>query len=61
MLTYLAALNTSCRELFLVASGAVYLLFPGYEALGTDGCLAHNAAETFLVPLSGLVLHLFRS
>lgn len=61
MFTYLAALNAACRELLLVASGAVDLLFPGYEALGTDGRLAHDAAETFLVPLPGLVLHLFRS
>lgn len=57
----LVTLNAAGRELFLVASGAVNFLFPGYKALGADGRLAHNAAETFLVPLSGLVLHLFRS
>lgn len=61
MTSYLVTLNTTGRELFLVASGAVNFLIPGYKALGADGRLAHNAAETFLVPLSGLVLHLFRS
>jgi len=58
---YLSTLDTASRELFLVASGAVDFLFSGYKALGADWRAAHYAAETFLVPLSGLVLHLFRS
>lgn len=58
---YLVTLDASSRELFLVASGAINFLISGYEALGADGRVTHDAAETFLVPLSGLVLHLFRS
>jgi hypothetical protein len=58
---YLVTLNASSRKLFLVASGAVNFLVPGYKALGADGRLAYNAAKTFLMPLSGLVLHLFCS
>jgi len=60
-LGYLSTLDASSRELFLVASGAINFLISGYEALGADGRVTHDAAETFLVPLSGLVLHLFRS
>jgi len=55
----LAALNAPDSEFVLVASGAVYFLLAGYEALGADGRLADDAAEAFLVPLAGLVLHLF--
>lgn len=58
---YLVTFNATSRELFLVTSSAVDILFPGYEAFGTYGRLAHNAAETFLVPLSGLVFHFLRS
>lgn len=54
----LGALNTAGGELLFVAASAVDLLFPGDETLSPDGSLAHHAAETFLVPLAGLVFHL---
>lgn len=54
----LATLDTTCSKLLLIASSAVYLQVPGDEALGTNGSLAHTTAETLLVPLSSLVLHL---
>lgn len=54
----LVALDASCSELVLVAGGAVDLLVPRDEAFGSDGRLAHAAAEAFLVPLPGLVFHL---
>lgn len=60
-LLYLVALDASGSELILVAAGAVDLLLAGYEALGADRVLAHDAAETLLVPLSRLVLHLLRA
>lgn len=58
---YLVTFDTASRELFLVASGAVHFLIPGYKTLCADGRFAYNTAETFLVPLSGLVFHFFRS
>jgi len=57
--SYLATLDAPSGELLLIAASAVDLLFPGNEALGTNGSLTHAAAETLLVPLAGLVLHLF--
>lgn len=58
---YLVTLHATRGELLLVASGAVNFLFPGNKAFGANGRLTHYAAETLLVPLSGLVFHLFRS
>lgn len=57
----LLALDATGCVLLFVASGAVDLLFTGDEGLGTDGGLADTAAEALLVPLSGLVFHLFGS
>lgn len=54
----LVAFNAAGGELVLVAAGAVDLLLPGDEALRADWVLAHDAAETLLVPLPGLVFHL---
>lgn len=54
----LVALDAAGSELILVASRAVDLLLAGDKAPGADGVLAHHAAETLLVPLPGLVLHL---
>lgn len=55
---YLVALDTPRGKLILVASSAVDLLLARDEALRSDRILADHAAETLLVPLSGLVLHL---
>lgn len=57
----LLALDATGCVLLFVASGAVDLLFTGDEGFGTDGGLADTAAEALLVPLSGLVFHLFGS
>lgn len=57
----LLALDATGCVLFLVASGAVDLLLTGDEGFGTDGGFADAAAEALLVPLSGLVFHLFGS
>lgn len=59
--TNLVAFNAACGELVLITASAVDLLLPGDEGLGADRVLAHYAAETLLVPLPGLVLHLFRT
>lgn len=58
---YLLALDATGCVLFFVASGAVDLLLTGDEGFGTDGGFADAAAEALLVPLSGLVFHLFGS
>lgn len=58
---YLLALDATGCVLFLVASGAVDLLLTGDKGFGTDGGFADTAAEALLVPLSGLVFHLFGS
>lgn len=55
---YLVAFNASGGELVLVARSAIDLLLARNEALRTDRVLADHAAETLLVPLPGLVLHL---
>lgn len=60
-MSYLVALNAASGELVLIAASAVDLLFTRDEAPGADGVLAHHAAETLLVPLPGLVLHLLGS
>lgn len=57
----LLALDATGCVLFFVASGAVDLLLTGDEGFGTDGGFADAAAEALLVPLSGLVFHLFGS
>lgn len=57
----LLALDATGCVLFLVASGAVDLLLTGDKGFGTDGGFADTAAEALLVPLSGLVFHLFGS
>lgn len=54
----LVTLDASGGKLVLVASGTVDFLLARDEALRSDRVLADNAAEAFLVPLSGLVLHL---
>jgi len=54
----LVALDAAGGELLLVAASAVDLLLARDEGLGADGCPADTAAETLLVPLPGLVLHL---
>ena len=59
--TYLAALDAAGGKLLLVAGGTVNLLLARDERLGAYGRLAHAAAETFLVPLPRLVLHLLRA
>lgn len=56
---YLVAFDASSSELIFVATGAVNFLFAGNEALSADGVLADAAAETLLMPLPGLVFHLF--
>lgn len=56
--THLVALNTPGGELVLVTCGAVNLLLARDEALRADRILADHAAETLLVPLSGLIFHL---
>lgn len=58
---HLVAFNTSSSELVLVTLGAIDLLFPRDEALGTDRDLAHATTETFLVPLPCLILHFLRT
>lgn len=57
----LLALDATGCVLFLVATGAVDFLLTGDERFGTDSGLADTAAEALLVPLSGLVFHLFGS
>lgn len=57
----LLALDATGCVLFFVASGAVDLLLTGDKGFGTDGGFADAAAEALLVPLSGLVFHLFGS
>lgn len=57
----LIAFHTSSSKLFFVATCAVNLLLPGYEALGADRGLADAATETLLMPLPSLVLHLLRT
>lgn len=53
----LIALNTPGGEFVLVTSGTINLLFARDEALCADRILTDHAAETLLVPLSGLVFH----
>lgn len=55
---HLVALNTPGGEFVLVTSGTVNLLFARDEALRADRILANHAAETLLMPLSGLIFHL---
>lgn len=60
-MAYLVALNAASGELVFIAASAVDLLLAGNEALGADRVLTDHAAETLLVPLPGLVLHLLGS
>ena len=58
---YFSALDAASGKLFLVATRAVDILFARDKRLGADWRFAHEAAETFLVPLSALVFHLLGS
>lgn len=53
----LAALDTPCGKLLLIAPSTVDLLLPRNEALGSNGIFADAASKAFLVPLTGLVFH----
>lgn len=57
-ITHLVAFDTSSSKLFLIAGGTVDFLLARDEALGAYGSFAYTATETFLMPLTGLVLHL---
>ena len=57
----LLALDALGGELVLIALCAVDVLLLGDEGLGADGVLADAADEAFLVPLTGLVLHLLHA
>jgi hypothetical protein len=59
--TYLVAFDTACSELLLITGGTVDFLLARDEALGAYGSFAYTATETFLVPLTCLVLHLLRA
>ncbi|CAN7986490.1 unnamed protein product, partial [Ixodes hexagonus] len=54
----LVALDAPGGELLLVAGGAVNVVVSRNKASSSDGVLAGTAAETFVVPLVPLVLHL---
>jgi hypothetical protein len=58
---YLVAFDTARSKLFLIAGGTVDFLLAGDEALGAYGSFAYTATETFLMPLTCLVLHLLRA
>jgi len=60
-ITNLVAFDTACSKLFFVAGGTVDFLLARDEALGAYGSFAYTATETFLMPLTCLVLHLLRA
>lgn len=57
----LVTLDAASGEFVFIAASAVDLLLARDEALGANRVLAHYAAETLLVPLLRLVLHLLGS
>ena len=57
----LIALDTLGGELFFITFGTVDVVLLWDERFGADGVFASAADETFLVPLTGLVLHLFHT
>jgi len=57
----LIALDTLGGELFFITFGTVDVVLLWDERFGANGVFARAADETFLVPLTGLVLHLFHT
>jgi hypothetical protein len=60
-IAHLVAFDTASSKFFLVAGGTVDFLLTRDEALGAYGSFAYTATETFLMPLTCLVLHLLRA
>jgi len=57
----LVALDTLGGKLFFITFGTVDVVLFRDERFGADGIFAGAADKTFLVPLTGLVLHLFHT
>merc|ERR1719402_159778 len=58
---HLVTLDALGGELVLIALGAVNVVFLGDETFGSDRIFTGATHEAFLVPLTGLVLHLLHA